>query len=145
MQGKLSQRTWHYPRCTGEAIVAYLALSKGGSRVHYPRVDLEATIQGWPLSKGGTYPRVATIQGWPLCKGGSWVHYPRVATIEGLASIQGLAVLPTPETPFQLFAKGLIRGGGDTMGVGSRAGARDGTGYFNPSRVFRPRSGIVPK
>ena len=59
--------------------MAYLALSKGGSRVHYPRV---ATIQGWiwgPLSKGGHYPRVATIQGWPLSKGGSGVHYPRVA------------------------------------------------------------------
>ena len=42
--------------------MAYLALSKGGSRVHYPRV---ATIQGWiwgPLSKGGHYPRVATIE-----------------------------------------------------------------------------------
>ena len=64
-------------------IVAYLALSKGGSSVHYPRV---ATIQGWiwgPLSKGGHYPRVATIQGWPLSKGGSGVHYPRVAIIQG--------------------------------------------------------------
>ena len=67
VQGKLSWRTWHYPRCTGEAIVAYLALSKGGYRVHYPRV---ATIQGWiwgPLCKGGHYP---------------WEHYPRVATIQ---------------------------------------------------------------
>ena len=35
VQGKLPSRTWHYPRCTGEAIVAYLALSKVGSRVHY--------------------------------------------------------------------------------------------------------------
>ena len=62
VQGKLSWRTWHYPQCTGEAIVAYLALSKGGYRVHYPRV---ATIQGWiwgPLSQGGHYPRVATVQ-----------------------------------------------------------------------------------
>ena len=28
MLGRLSHRTWHYPTCTGDAIVAYLALSK---------------------------------------------------------------------------------------------------------------------
>ena len=30
MQGKPSRRTWHYPRCAGEAIAAYMALSKEG-------------------------------------------------------------------------------------------------------------------
>ena len=67
VQGKLSWRTWHYPRCTGEAIVAYLALSKGGYRVHYATV---ATIQGWiwgPLCNGGHYP---------------WEHYPKVVIIQ---------------------------------------------------------------
>ena len=39
VQGKLSRRTWHYPRCAGEAIAAYLALSKGGKLSHYPRVE----------------------------------------------------------------------------------------------------------
>ena len=33
VQGKLSRRTWHYQRCAGEAIAAYLALSKGGSQM----------------------------------------------------------------------------------------------------------------
>ena len=102
----------------GSAIVAYLALSKGGPRVHYPRVT---TIQGWfwgPLSKGGHYqkvrfssekqgfrvwpgvhyPRVATIQAWiwgPLSKGG---HYPRVATI----AIQGWPPSKGQLGPFQI-------------------------------------------
>ena len=39
VQGKLSRRTWHYQRCAGEAIAAYLALSKGGKLSHYPRVE----------------------------------------------------------------------------------------------------------
>ena len=102
-------RSQLWVRCAGEAIVGYLALFKGGSRVHFPRMDLEATIEGRPLSKGGHYPRVAPIQGWPLSKGGHYarvdhgstiqgwplskcgtgVHYPRVATIQGLATIQG--------------------------------------------------------
>ena len=30
MQGKPSRRTWQYPRCAGEAIAAYMALSKEG-------------------------------------------------------------------------------------------------------------------
>ena len=83
MQGKLSWRTWHYPRVDLGSIIQGWPLSKGGSGGHYPRV---ATIQGWPLSKGGHYPRVAIIQGWiwgPLSKGG---HYPRVdhgSTIQG--------------------------------------------------------------
>ena len=29
-QWKPSRRTWHYPRCAGEAIAAYMALSKEG-------------------------------------------------------------------------------------------------------------------
>ena len=33
-----------------------------------------------------------------------WPRDPRVATVQGLAITQGLAVLPIPETPFQLFA-----------------------------------------
>ena len=32
VQGKLSRRTWHYPRCAGEAIAAYLALSNEEGR-----------------------------------------------------------------------------------------------------------------
>ena len=32
VQGKLSWRTWHYLRCAGEAIAAYLALSKEEGR-----------------------------------------------------------------------------------------------------------------
>ena len=32
VQGKLSWRTWHYLRCAGEAIAAYLALSKDEGR-----------------------------------------------------------------------------------------------------------------
>ena len=31
MQGKPSRRTWQYPMCAGEAIAAYMALSKGGA------------------------------------------------------------------------------------------------------------------
>ena len=38
----------------GEAIVAYLALSKGGYRVHYARV---ATIQGWIWVRPSPHPR----------------------------------------------------------------------------------------
>ena len=30
VQGKPSRRTWQYPRCAGEAIAAYMALSKEG-------------------------------------------------------------------------------------------------------------------
>ena len=88
-QGKLSWRTWHYPRVAIGSTIQGWPLSKGGSGGHYPRV---ATIQGWPLSKGGHYPRVAIIQGWiwgPLSKGG---HYPRVdhgSTIQGWPLFKG--------------------------------------------------------
>ena len=109
VQGKLSQRTWHYPLCTGEAIVAYLALCKGGSRVHYPRV---AIIQGWiwgPLSKGGHYPRVdhgSTIQGWPLSKCGH--YHPRVATVEesGKWQLLSKALLNIREATWTLSSQG---------------------------------------
>ena len=86
VEGKLSWRTWHYPRVDLGSTIQGWPLSKGGSGVHYPRGDqgdfcglqvgcLQAAH--W-IFAGCHFPRVGTIPGWfwgPLCKGG---HCPRV-------------------------------------------------------------------
>ena len=102
VKGKLSWRTWHYPR-----------------------VDLGSTIQGWPLSKGGSgvhYPRVATIQSqknepvWPR------VHYPKVATIQGWPHSRTLNISKKPSEGTIQGVKGPLSKGGHYLRVATIQG-----------------------
>ena len=115
-QGKLSWRTWHYPRVAIGSTIQGWPLSKGGSGVHYARVATihGSTIQRWSLSKRTQIPFRSSLSAssfsavpfpqvsFPQFHFRRWVPFPQVLFRE-FPFRSSLSTVPFPRVSFPQF------------------------------------------